>query len=272
MLSIFALYSFQRQAILGLSMSEIKLSKLRRFNLVAAALHAGQGVAVLLLSKSFSLPVTASYLDYNSNSQHLFSAQHTLFSLSLPWLVAIFFFLSAAFHLAVGTFYYSTYAANLQKGINKARWFEYSLSAAIMMVAIAMLVGVYDFSSLLMILILVSIMNLSGLAMEIYNQGREKVKWLAYKIGSLAGLTPWLVVAIYFWATKFGNGHPPTFVYWIFVSIFIFFSCFALNMYLQYKRIGKWADYLYGERMYIWLSLIAKSLLAWQVFAGTLRP
>jgi hypothetical protein len=43
-------------------------------------------------------------------------------------------------------------------------------------------------------------------------------------------------------------------------------------MYLQYKRIGKWADYLYGERMYIWLSLIAKSLLAWQVFAGTLRP
>ena len=28
----------------------------------------------------------------------------------------------------------------------------------------------------------------------------------------------------------------------------------------------------YGERAYIILSLVAKSLLAWQVFAGTLRP
>jgi len=253
-------------------MSEIKVSKLRRFNLIVAVLHAAQGIAVLILSKNFSLPVTANYLDYNKNSQHLFAAQHTLFNLSLPWLVAVFFFLSAAFHLAVATFYNKTYVANLARGLNKARWFEYSISASIMMVAIAMLVGVYDFSSLLMIFALVAIMNLSGLAMEVYNQGRPAVNWLAYKIGSLAGLVPWLVVATYFWATRFGNGHPPTFVYWIFVSIFVFFSCFALNMYLQYKRVGKWANYLYGERVYIWLSLIAKSLLAWQVFAGTLRP
>jgi len=41
---------------------------------------------------------------------------------------------------------------------------------------------------------------------------------------------------------------------------------------LQYKKVGKWQDYLYGERVYIILSLVAKSLLAWQVFAGTLRP
>lgn len=64
----------------------------------------------------------------------------------------------------------------------------------------------------------------------------------------------------------------PTFVYWISVSIFVFFSCFALNMVLQYKQVGKWRDYLYGERAYIILSLVAKSLLAWQVFGGTLRP
>ena len=39
-------------------------------------------------------------------------------------------------------------------------------------------------------------------------------------------------------------------------------------MVLQYKKIGPWKDYLYGERAYIILSLVAKSLLAWQVFAG----
>jgi len=43
-------------------------------------------------------------------------------------------------------------------------------------------------------------------------------------------------------------------------------------MVLQYKKVGKWADYLYGERAYILLSLSAKTALAWQVFGGTLRP
>jgi len=38
------------------------------------------------------------------------------------------------------------------------------------------------------------------------------------------------------------------------------------------KKAGKWKDYLYGERVYILLSLVAKSALAWQVFFGTLRP
>lgn len=253
-------------------MNEIKISRLRRLNLYAAGLHAAQGIAVLILSKNFSLPVTTNYLDYNSKSQSLFAAQHTLFHLSLPWLVAVFFFLSAGFHLAIATFYYPTYAANLQEGINKARWYEYSLSASVMMVAIAMLVGVYDLSSLVMIFALTAVMNLMGLLMEVYNRGRAAVNWLAYKIGALAGFVPWAVVLIYFWATRFGAGHPPTFVYFIYVSIFAFFSCFAFNMYLQYKKTGRWRDYLYGERMYIILSLVAKSLLAWQVFAGTLRP
>ena len=57
----------------------------------------------------------------------------------------------------------------------------------------------------------------------------------------------------------------------IFVSLAAFFNIFPINMILQYKRIGKWRDYLYGERVYVILSLVAKSLLAWQVFAGTLR-
>ncbi|MBI4337448.1 MAG: heliorhodopsin HeR [Chloroflexi bacterium] len=58
----------------------------------------------------------------------------------------------------------------------------------------------------------------------------------------------------------------------IFASIFVFFNVFAVNMLLRYKRVGPWRDYLYGERAYVLLSLFAKSTLAWQVFAGTLRP
>ena len=245
---------------------------MRRLNLIAAALHAGQGIAVLLLATNFKLPVTGAYLTFNTATNHLDAASHTLFNMPIAWLIAGFFFISALFHLAIATLYRRTYAANLARGINKARWFEYSLSAGVMMVAIAMLVGIYDVMSLLLIFALVAIMNLSGLAMETYNQNKEKVNWLAYKIGSLAGVVPWLAVAFYIWYSGHNGSGPPTFVYFIFASLFVFFSCFALNMWLQYKRIDKWADYLYGERVYIWLSLIAKSLLAWQVFAGTLRP
>lgn len=252
--------------------STITPTKLRKLNVIAAGLHFAQGVIVLLLSKSFALPISGSFLQFNQQSQRLEAASTTLFHIQLPWLVAMFFFLSALFHLIVATVYNSRYNKFLKLGINKVRWVEYSLSASVMMVAIGLLVGIYDLGSLIMIFTLVAIMNLMGLVMEIHNQTTTTTNWLSYWIGCLAGAVPWVVVAFYLHLGAAEGSKAPTFVYWIFVSIFIFFSCFALNMVLQYKKIGPWKQYLYGERAYIILSLVAKSLLAWQVFAGTLRP
>lgn len=250
----------------------ITTSKLRKLNLLAGFLHLAQGLAIVVLSRSFELPISGSYLKYNDVTKHLDSTSYTLFNIQLPWLIAIFFFLSAFFHLVIATIYNKTYNKNLGLGMNKLRWVEYSISASIMMVAIALLVGVYDLSSLVMIFALTGIMNLMGLIMEVHNQTTNKTNWLSYWIGCLSGALPWAVIAFYFWLGAHNGSKAPTFVYWIFVSIFVFFSCFALNMVLQYKKVGPWKDYVYGERAYIILSLVAKSLLAWQVFAGTLRP
>jgi hypothetical protein len=251
---------------------KITYVNLRKLNLIAGTLHFVQGVAVLLISKSFSVPITGTYLKLDKTTQHLNPAVKTLFSVQSSWLIVGFFFLSAFFHLVIATAYNKHYNRDLKLGINKARWIEYSLSASIMMVAIGLLVGIYDASSLLMIFVLISIMNLMGLVMEVHNQTTQKTNWLSYFIGCWAGLVPWLVVTGYLALGAHMGSKAPTFVYWIFVSIFIFFSCFAANMVLQYKKIGPWKNYLYGERVYIILSLVAKSLLAWQVFAGTLRP
>lgn len=245
---------------------------LRKFNLIMAGLHALQGAAILALSRTFEIPVTGSYLTFDTTSRTLEPATTYLFDLSVPLLVATFFFLSAAAHLFIATIYNKKYNADLGRGINKVRWFEYSLSASVMMVAIAMLVGVYNFTDLLMVFVLTAIMNLLGLVMEVHNQTTKKTSWISYWLGCLAGIVPWIVIGFNFWLSAEQGSAPPTFVYWIFVSIFIFFSCFAVNMVLQYKKIGPWKDYLYGERAYIILSLVAKSLLAWQVFAGTLQP
>ena len=52
----------------------------------------------------------------------------------------------------------------------------------------------------------------------------------------------------------------------------IFFFSFGLNQWLQYRKIGKWTSYIFGEKTYLVLSLVAKSVLAWQIFGGSLAP
>jgi len=250
----------------------ITLKRLRKFNIIAGFLHLSQAIAVLLLSKDFTLPISGSYLKFDTATQSLAPTTTVLFHLSLPLLIVAFFLLSAVAHFIIATVYNKQYTAQLAKGINVARWIEYSLSASIMIVAIALLVGIYDISNLIMLFALVGIMNLLGLVMEVHNQTTKKTNWLSYWIGCLAGAVPWVAVAITLWLGASNGSSAPTFVYWIFVSIFLFFNTFAINMVLQYKKVGPWKNYLYGELVYIILSFVAKSLLAWQVFAGTLRP
>jgi len=250
----------------------IPFKKLRKFNIIAGFLHLTQAIAVLLLSKEFTLPISGSFLAFDPATQSLEPTTKVLFDVSLPLLIVIFLFLSAAAHFTIATVYNKRYNAQLARGINVARWIEYALSASVMIVAIALLVGIYDAMSLVMLFALVAIMNLLGLVMEVHNQTTKKTNWLSYWIGCLAGAIPWVVIAFALWLGANNGSTAPSFVYWIFVSIFVFFNGFAINMVLQYKKVGPWKDYLYGEFVYIVLSLVAKSLLAWQVFAGTLRP
>jgi hypothetical protein len=254
---------------------EKKLKNLRIFNFIMGLIHLAQAVAVLILSdpEKGLVPITTNYLKYDLDLQKLLPVTEQITQVNIAWFVAIFFFMSAFAHLFISTIYRKKYEENLKKGINKVRWFEYALSASVMMLAISFLTGIYDLSSLVMIFTLDAIMNLTGLAMEVHNSGKEKVNWLTFILGCIAGVIPWVVFGIYVYSiTAVGGGTIPNFVYWIYVSIFLFFNSFAINMYLQYKKIGPWEDYLYGEKVYIILSLVAKTLLAWQVFGGTLRP
>ena len=164
------------------------------------------------------------------------------------------------------------YSSNLGKGVNYARWMEYSISSSVMLVVIAMLIGIYDVASLILLFALNASMILFGWLMELQNQSGNHVNWTPFWFGTFAGIITWVAIGIYLFGAGNGDGGPPAFVYGIFGSIFIFFNVFAINMVLQYKKIGPWHHYLFGERVYILLSLSSKSVLAWQVFAGTLRP
>jgi hypothetical protein len=141
-----------------------------------------------------------------------------------------------------------------------------------MIVAIAMLVGIYDVVSLLALFTLNASMIFFGWVMERHNQSTLRTDWTSYVFGCIAGAMPWFGIGVYLAGAGGDGGDVPNFVYAIFGSIFVAFNVFAINMLLQYRKVGPWRDYLFGEYVYIILSLTAKSLLAWQVYAGTLQP
>jgi hypothetical protein len=244
-------------------------SSLRRYNLVAAALHAVQAAVVLALANDFTLPVTASYLQGPPGTVP--GDPVTLLNSSVALGVAAFFALSALFHLLVASPWFAPrYAAGLAAGHNYFRWVEYSLSSSIMIVLIAQITGIADVAALLAIFGVNASMILFGWLQERYEQPGSG-GWLPFIFGCIAGVVPWLAVLAYVVAPgSTSSAEPPAFVYAIIVSLFVFFNSFALNQWLQYQQVGRWRDYLVGERAYITLSLVAKSALAWQVFAGTL--
>jgi hypothetical protein len=249
---------------------EPAISKLRLYNAMMAVIHLIQAALMIILSSDLSLPVTSSFLNYFPDIDKLKPVTQTLFNLRIGYALAAFLLLSALAHFTVSSpRVFGWYVRNLKNKINYARWFEYALSASLMIVVIAMLSGIYDIVSLLGLFGLTALMNLFGLLMEQQKWDTGKINWSPFYVGCAAGIIPWIGIAIYFFGSA-STGRMPLFVYFIMVSIFVLFFSFALNMFFQYKKWGPWRDYLFGERVYILLSLVAKSALAWQVFFGTL--
>lgn len=226
--------------------------------------HLLQGVVILALANDFATPVTGAFL--NGPPGEGPGALEVLTDVRVGPFVALFLFLAAADHLLTAVPpVRGWYESGLLRGRNTARWVEYSVSASLMVVLIAMLTGISDVAALIAIAGANAAMILLGLLME--RQDREgPVSWLPFWLGCLIGAVPWIAIGAYL----LGGERAPGFVYAIFVSLFILFNCFAVNMALHFRRPGPWRDPVFSERAYIVTSLAAKSALAWQVFASTL--
>jgi hypothetical protein len=253
--------------------TEKKYQGLRRFNLIMGFLHLIQGVFMWVVSNDTAYPIFTNFLKFDPELRTLVPNPTLAGELRFGPFVAIFLLLSAAAHFFLATVGYRLYVRNLEKGMNPVRFYEYALSSSVMIVLIGMLVGITDLGALILIFAVNATMNLFGIMMEYHNQYTQKTDWTAFVYGSIAGIVPWIVIVLYFVGSiNSSDAKPPAFVYAIVPSLFVFFNIFAVNMVLQYKKVGPWKDYLFGERVYIILSLTAKTLLAWQIFGGTLRP
>jgi hypothetical protein len=254
--------------------TEKKYKGLRNFNLGMGFLHLIQGGLMIALSNDKTYPIYTNFLSFDVNSYTLKPNPLIVYNLRFGPAVAMFLLISAVAHFYLATIGYQRYVKNLKLGINPVRFYEYALSSSLMIVLIGMLTGVWDLGAIILIFTLNATMNLFGIMMELHNQTTKKTNWTAFIFGCIAGFVPWVVIMMYFVGAinSGGDAQPPTFVYAIIPTLFVFFNCFAINMLLQYKKVGRWKDYLFGERVYIILSLTAKTVLAWLIFAGTLAP
>ncbi|MFM8843814.1 MAG: heliorhodopsin HeR [Actinomycetota bacterium] len=244
-----------------------RLQGLRRYNLIAGVFHLVQAIAIVALANSFALPVSVSYLQDAPIPGAKFE-NVALFDFPIAIGVALFSALSCLAHFWIVGPGFKGYANDLSNMRNIARWVEYAISSTIMIVLITLINGIWNLLAILAIAGCNLSMILFGWLQEKYEEP-GKGGLLPFWFGCIAGIVPWIAMFWMLFSPK-SSSEPPGFVYGIVFSLFIFFNSFALVQWLQYKKIGKFADYLVGERAYITLSFVAKSALAWQIFAGVL--
>jgi len=245
--------------------------QLQTFNRIAGLTHLIQGITLaLILNAETTIPVVTRFFD--ETPEGIRPVSETLFEFPVAFIGPMFLLLSAFAHLLISSpMYVRRYEQNIAKGINPARWWEYAVSSSLMLVVLLMFGGLIELSTVVFVFTLNFIMNLMGLVMEKYNQLTSTTSWLPFNIGVLAGIVPWIMGGLYFWVSTSNIADAiPVYAQFGFLLTFIFFNSFAINMWLQYKKIGKWKDYAYGEKAYITLSLVSKSALGWIIVLGTM--
>ncbi|MEP7763725.1 heliorhodopsin HeR [Sanguibacter sp. 25GB23B1] len=245
--------------------TEGRLAGLRTWNLGLALLHLAQAAAVVLLAGTFAITVTSSIPEGPPGSP--VPAPAELFDVPIGWAIAVFLTLAALDHLVTATVGRRTYERDLRRGINRFRWVEYSLSATVMVILIGFYSGITSISAVIAVAGANVAMILFGWLQELMNPpGRRTTTMLPFWFGTLVGLAPWISIGYNIAASE----SVPGFVYGIIATQVVLFFSFGLNQWLQYREVGRWKDYAHGEKAYLVLSLVAKSLLAWQIFGGSL--
>ena len=196
--------------------------------------------------------------------------------MKLEWIVFSFHFLSTMAHVSYRTFGRLQYFHWLEHKMNPARWLEYFFSASLMQVVIQVLCGFTDVWILAMSAALIAVTQFFGHATEQYlkfahGKVRPIERWQFFFMGWVSFLVPWVSVYYAFYdSLSRSDPGPPDWVYAIIWTLLLAFSSFAVAMgYFIWNYDDVFVAYK-TERIYIVLSIVAKTLLAWQLFAGLL--
>ena len=260
---------------------EIEFAKIKRFSLIVGLVHLIAGISMIIFANTdFIIQITSTFSagPPGCTTAEVEPCERFVinnFDAQLAYWVAGFSLLSALFHfLTISGGFVGAYASQLQQNRNAFRWIEYALSSTLMILIIMLLSGLTTFSSLIGVAFANIGMILFGWVSELMNpRDRDKTDWTPFIFGCIMGLGAWIALYGALFLNLGQLGLPlteiPSFVWFIILTQFALFNIFGLNHAYQLTSASN-STYLDGERYYIWLSLISKSLLAWSIYVNTL--
>ena len=172
----------------------------------------------------------------------------------------------------IGPIFGYQYSKMVENGKNPLRFIEYSFSASIMLISIALLNGVTDINLITSIAILTSACQLCGLVVEFLEN--IALKWLLHFTGWLQFIWAYGIIGHAFFksievAKDNSTPGPPSFVYVIVIALFLLYSSFGFVQLFELIYHNNF-DPFKKEKAYIILSLTAKLLLGWMIFSNVL--
>lgn len=194
----------------------------------------------------------------------------------IPWAIFAFFAISA---LAQCSELYVMTAVTRDRERSKEavaktirmRYVEYSVSAAIMLVCIAVEVGMCDVIALILIAVSMFATNLFGLAADIFFACKKAdIGWIMHIVGWITVILPYMLLLSQFqYLVRISDRKPPDFVYGIVFSMAVMFCSFGIVQFLDFWKWGVWNRETIAQ-WYDILSLVAKTLLGWLVLGPVL--
>lgn len=200
-------------------------------------------------------------------------------NLSLHWLVTSFFFLSAFFQFLGGVVPRKTVPNPV------IRFIEYSVSASVMIVAIALQLGIFQAQVLLLLATLTWTTMICGIVAETLAPGdREPVEenklvkkllkrmnagaWLSHGIGWMTQLIVFFVLLQQFHGSQNTCGSTRAAPYFVWAIVYVELVLFASFGFVQSFQLTKNLSAERAEISYTVLSFVSKSLLGLLVYAG----
>lgn len=241
-----------------------------KLNTVCLLVHLSSAIVTLVLAIRYSSFSQSLFLEsVGSLREPRFTAEGSAAPL---YLVPAYFACSAIAHTVLHIMRDKTWKRWLMQHKNPLRWIEYSFSASIMIVCISILSGLVTYTGLMQVFVNSFMSIVMGWVMETMNPftatNRRTLTWTPFLLGCIPALTTWAAAGVPFWASV---SHIPGWVIAIYISVFLTFNAFPFIMVYQYRGVRSQLKYVKGECAYMIASVVAKSVLGWQVVGGTLR-
>lgn len=255
----------------------------KRWHIVLAGLYTVQALAILLFSVPHNEPITVSYLTRDTLQSRLTHhtvlapAVHQLSTLNIAWLIAVSLLLIALMHLLFATYYRTQYEATLKRRVQPMRWLVYGILFVCMLTTVGLLAGDSNVPTILITCTLALATACMAFISEVASTQQTKGEISLRTPVQIAGVTmtaaPIAALLIFAAAANlFGSSTTPTYIYGLLAVIVVWVGAIITNIYLLYMKRGVWSSYVYGERLYMLLTVACLSVFAWGTFLAVLRP